>query len=156
MPGAYEKLLVPLNFPPYPFRLQEKDGKLYIFDELRKKYLVCTPEEWVRQHLLQYMVQQKKYPPGLISIEGGLSVNERKRRSDLLFFNSRGEKYLLAECKSPSVKISNKVFDQAALYNSLHKAKHLMVTNGLEHYCCEMDYERSSYSFIPGIPFFTR
>lgn len=154
-PGSYEKLLVPLNFPAYPFRLQEKEGKLYIFDELRKKHLLCTPEEWVRQHLLQFMVREKHYPRSLIRIEGGLSVYERNRRSDVLFFSSGGEKYLLAECKSPAVKISNRVFDQVAMYNTLHRAKYLMVTNGLEHYCCKMDYERQSYTFEADIPIFT-
>lgn len=147
-----EDILVPLNFPPYPFRLQEKDGKLYIFDELRRKQLLCTPEEWVRQHLIQYMTGQKQYPRSLVRIEGGLAVNERKRRSDVIFFNSLGQEYLLAECKSPTVKISDKVFEQAALYNTHHKAKYLMVTNGLVHYCCEMDYERRSYRFMEDIP----
>ncbi|QEC53949.1 type I restriction and modification enzyme subunit R-like protein [Anseongella ginsenosidimutans] len=150
-----ENILVPLNFPPYPFRLQEREEKLYIFDELRKKHLLCTPEEWVRQHLIRYMIKQKQYPRGLVQIEGGLSVNERKRRCDVLFFGSRGQEYLLAECKSPAVKISDKVFAQAALYNTKHKAKYLLVTNGLHHFCCEMDYEGHSYRFMEQIPAFT-
>src|SRR5690606_7876782 len=136
---------VPLNFPPYPFRLTEKDGKLYIFDEIRKKHLLCTPEEWVRQHLLQYMVRQRNYPPGLISIEGGLSVYERQRRCDVLFFNSGGEKLLLAECKSPTVKLNDQVFRQLSTYNIRHQAKYLLISNGLEHHCCEMDYAAGSY-----------
>lgn len=154
MPGPYEKLLVPLDFPPYPFRLREKESGLYIFDEFRKKHLLCTPEEWVRQHLVRYMVEQRKYPAGLIRLEGGVAVSGQKRRFDALFSNSRGEKILLAECKSPSVRLTNKVFEQVAAYNTGHRAKFLLVTNGLQHYCCEMNYESVSYRFLPGIPFF--
>lgn len=155
MPKRPDNVLTPLNFPPYPFRLQEREGGLYIFDELRKKHLLCTPEEWVRQHLVQYMISQKLYPRGLVRIEGGLSVNERRRRSDVLFYNSLGEEHLLAECKSPAVKITDKVFSQVALYNTQHRAKYLLVTNGLEHFCCEMDYEHHSYRFINSIPAYT-
>lgn len=155
MTGSYESILIRLDFPPYPFRLQEKEGKLYIFDELRKKHLLCTPEEWVRQHLIQYMIGQKNYRRSLTRIEGGLSVHERKRRTDVLFFDDAGKEYLLAECKSPAVKISDKVFEQAALYNTRHRAKYLLVTNGLQHFCCEMDYDRGSYRFLEDIPPFS-
>ncbi|HEY9559880.1 MAG TPA: type I restriction enzyme HsdR N-terminal domain-containing protein [Anseongella sp.] len=154
MDRRYEKLLVQLDFPPYPFRLQEQEGKLYIFDPLRKKYLVCTPEEWVRQHLVQYMTRTRRYPRSLVQIEGGLSVNERKRRSDVLFFDPQGKEYLLAECKSPNVTLSNSVFEQAALYNTRHQAKYLLITNGLRHFCCQIDHINRSYRFLEDIPSF--
>lgn len=152
MQQAPHPILVPLNFPSYPFRLQEKEGKLYIFDELRKKQLLCTPEEWVRQHLVQYMISQKGYPRGLVRIEGGLSINERTRRSDVVFYDSHGKEQLLAECKSPRVAINDRVFAQIAMYNLQYRARFLLVTNGLDHYCCEMDYQRHTYRFLDDIP----
>lgn len=147
-------ILVPLNFPPYPFRLEDRQGKLFIFDELRKKRLLCTPEEWVRQHLIQFMIRQKGYPRGLIRVEGGLSVNEQRRRTDVVFYDTAGKERMLAECKSPSVKLDDKVFAQIAMYNLHHRANFLLVTNGLEHYCCEMDYEKHTYHFLNDIPAF--
>ena len=145
-------MLPPLNLPPYPFKLKEQENKLYIFDEVRKKYLVVTPEEWVRQHFVQYLLVEKKYPKGWISIEGGLKLNELQKRSDILVYNTEGNPFLLVECKAPSIKITQNVFDQVARYNSIHRVKFLAVTNGLEHFYCEMDYVSHSYRFIPEIP----
>ncbi|SMO75959.1 type I restriction enzyme HsdR N-terminal domain-containing protein [Solitalea koreensis] len=145
-----------LNLPPYPFQLKEVAGKLFIFDELRKKHLVLTPEEWVRQHFVQYLINEKNYPKGLINIEGGLKVNELQKRSDILVYNNEGIKTLLVECKANSVKLSQKAFDQLARYNSTYKASIIVLTNGLQHFCCEIDHELKSYTFLNEVPEYSR
>jgi hypothetical protein len=143
---------IPLNLTPYPFKLKEIDKQLFIFDELRKKDLVLTPEEWVRQHFIQYLINQKKYPKTLIKLEGGLKLNQLQKRTDILVFDLNGKPNILIECKATSVKINQKVFDQIASYNIIHQVNYLVVTNGLNHYYCEMDYENKNYRFIETIP----
>lgn len=144
----------PLNLPPHPFKLTERNKQVYIFDELRKKYLLLTPEEWVRQHFVQYLIHHKKYPKSLIKLEGGLQLNQLKKRTDILVFNKNGIADVLVECKSTTVKIDQKVFDQAARYNMVHKVSYLAVTNGLQHYFCKIDYENKSYVFIEDLPLY--
>ena len=112
----------PLNLPNYPFKITNRDNVIFIFDEIRKKHLVLTPEEWVRQHFIQYLIIEKKFPATLLQIEGGLSLNKTKKRSDILVYNSAGEKIMVIECKAPSVAITQATFDQAARYNSVYKA----------------------------------
>ena len=145
---------VQLNLPPYPFKLSEQDGVIYVFDELRKKKLVLTPEEWVRQHFIQFLILYKKYPKTLFKLEGGLKLNSLQKRTDILIFNKEGKADILVECKATTVKIDQKVFDQAARYNMIHQVNYLLVTNGLEHYCCRMDYEQQTYSFIEELPIY--
>lgn len=143
---------VPLNLPPYPFKLTQKDDDLFIFDELRKKNLLLTPEEWVRQHVVQYLMIQKKYPKNFIKLEGGLKLNQLQKRTDILVFDGFGKADILVECKATSVKIDQKVFDQAARYNMIHRVNYLLVSNGLNHYCCKLDYENETYSFLEELP----
>lgn len=143
---------VALNLPPYPFKLHQKDTVILIFDELRKKDLVLTPEEWVRQHFVQFLIIQKKYPKTLIKLEGGLRLNKLQKRTDILIFDKRGTPQILVECKADSVKITQDIFDQAARYNMVHKVKYLVVSNGLQHYCCAIDYENNSYKFLEELP----
>lgn len=143
---------IPLNFPSYPFRIQKKGNSTFIFDEVRKKFLVLTPEEWVRQHLIQYLICQKHYPKSLIKLEGGLKLNSLQKRSDILLFNNSGEKIMLVECKAPSVKITQETFDQIARYNFIHRVKWLYVSNGLQHFCCEIDLQKSTYRFVTELP----
>jgi hypothetical protein len=143
---------VPLNLPPFPFKLSEQDGVLYVFDELRKKKLVLTPEEWVRQHFIQFLILQKKYPKSLFKLEGGLKLNRQQKRTDILIFDKEGKANILVECKATSVKIDQKVFDQAARYNMIHQVNYLLVTNGLEHFCCQMDYINQTYIFLAELP----
>ncbi len=143
---------VPLNLPEYPFRIRQETDEMYIFDEIRKKFLLLTPEEWVRQHLLQFLIRDKKYPRSLIKLEGGLKLNSLQKRTDILLYNSAGEKVLLVECKAPSVKISQDTFDQIARYNFVHRVKWLLVSNGLHHFCCEIDFENRSYRFLEELP----
>lgn len=143
---------VALNLPEYPFRIKQENNAIYIFDEIRKKFLLLSPEEWVRQHLVQFLIRDKKYPRSLIKLEGGLKLNSLQKRTDILLFNSSGEKILLVECKAPSVKISQKTFDQIARYNFIHRVKWLLVSNGLQHYCCEIDFDNKSYRFVEELP----
>lgn len=148
--------LPPLNLPPYPFKLRQKEGKLYVFDALRKKHLLCTPEEWVRQHIVQFLITEKGYPKSLIQLEGGLTLNALSKRHDILVFDTAGKKILLVECKAPQIKINQMVIDQASRYNQVHKAPLIMVSNGLQHVYCAIDFERMDYRFLPDLPVFIR
>ena len=141
-----------LNLPIYHFKLKKDKNKTYIFDQIRKKYMVLTPEEWVRQHFVKYLVDEKKYPISLIAIEKQLTINNLKKRSDILVFNANGKPDVIVECKSPSVKITQDTFDQIARYNLKLQANYLVVTNGLEHFYCKMDYEKETYIFLKEIP----
>lgn len=142
----------PLNLPSYPFRITKKDEVVYIFDELRKKHLVLTPEEWVRQHFIQDLILNKKFPKILIQIEGGLILNQLQKRSDILIFNTAGEKLMLIECKAPKVKITQAVFEQASRYNSIHQARWIVLTNGLQHIYAKMDLIKGSFIFSQEMP----
>ncbi|GAC1302519.1 MAG: type I restriction enzyme HsdR N-terminal domain-containing protein [Mucilaginibacter sp.] len=148
------ELLLPLQLPPYPFKITEQNGQLTLFDVIRKKNIVITPEEWVRQHFVQYLIRQKNYPKTLIKLEGGHKLNGMPKRSDIVVYNSAGEKVLLVECKAPSVAIDQKAFDQVARYNMVHRVKLLAVTNGLQHYYCRIDFEKQAYQFIVELPDF--
>src|ERR1700712_4255993 len=145
-------LLLPLQLPPYPFKISDQNGQLSLFDEIRKKHIIITPEEWVRQHFVQYLINQKKYPKTLIKLEGGHKLHGMAKRTDIVVYNSSGEKILLVECKAPSVTIDQKTFDQVARYNIVHKVKLLAVSNGLQHYYCRIDFERNDYKFIEELP----
>jgi hypothetical protein len=145
----------PLNLPPYPFKITLKDTQHFIFDEIRKKHLVLTPEEWVRQHFIQYLILEKKFPKSLIQIEGGLSLNQLQKRTDVVIFNSNGERIMVIECKAPAVKISQATFDQAARYNSVHKTKWLVVTNGLMHCYAQIDHQQEKFLFVKDLPEYT-
>jgi type I site-specific restriction endonuclease len=141
-----------LNLPSYPFKLKSNENKTLIFDNFRKKYVVLTPEEWVRQHFAQYLVQEKKYPMSLIALEKQLSISGLKKRTDIVVYNNTGMPEVIIECKAPEVTINQATFDQIARYNLKLQATYLIVTNGLEHYFCKMDYENESYLFLKDIP----
>ena len=145
---------VPLNLPPHPFKITEVDGKTFIFDSFRKKKLVLTPEEWVRQHFIQFLINQKQFPKALIQVEGGLTLNQLQKRTDIVVFNRMGEKIMVIECKAPSVKINQTVFDQAARYNSVHKTNWLVVTNGLTHFFAEINHLERNFRFVEEMPNF--
>jgi hypothetical protein len=145
-------ILLPLQLPPYPFKITDQNGQLILFDMIRKKNIVITPEEWVRQHFVQYLINQKHYPKTLIRLEGGHKLNGMAKRSDIVVYNSAGEKVLLVECKAPSVPIDQKTFDQVARYNMVHKVNLLAVSNGLDHYYCRIDFENHRYQFIEELP----
>jgi hypothetical protein len=143
-----------LNFPTYSFRFKNSDNKLAIFDEIRKKFVLLTPEEWVRQNVIQFLIQEKSYPKSYINVEKLIKINNLNKRYDIVVFQPNGELYLLIECKAPEVVITQKVFDQIARYNSKLKSKYLMVTNGYKHYFCQMDYENEQYVFLSDLPNF--
>ncbi len=127
-------VVLKLNFPTYTFRFKSNENKRMVFDPIRKKFVVLTPEEWVRQHVLQYLIQQKGYSPSLINVEKQLLLNGTKKRYDVVVFNPNGSIFLIVECKAPSIGITQDTFDQIARYNLVTQAQYLMVSNGLEHY----------------------
>ncbi|MCD0475825.1 type I restriction enzyme HsdR N-terminal domain-containing protein [Flavobacterium sp. EDS] len=141
-----------LNFPSYIFRFKNSENKVSIFDEIRKKFIILTPEEWVRQHVVQFLIMEKKYPKSLINVEKVLKVNGLRKRYDIVVYNPDGTIYILVECKAPEVKISQATFDQIARYNMTMKAQYLTVTNGLSHYFCQMDFENEKYEFLRELP----
>ena len=141
-----------LNLPSYNVKLKSSENKTLIFDNLRKKYLVLTPEEWVRQHFVHFLMLEKKYPSSLIAIEKQVTVNGLKKRSDILVFNTQGEPEIIVECKAPTIKISQETFNQIARYNLKLKANYLIITNGLEHFYCKMDLQNQTYIFLQEIP----
>ena len=144
--------MIKLNLPNYKFKLKSSENKTLIFDNLRKKYFVLTPEEWVRQHFVQFLIDEKKYPVSLIAFEKQLTINNRKKRTDILVFNADGNPDIIVECKAPQIKITQATFDQIARYNLKLKANYLIVTNGLEHFYCRMDFEKETYIFLKEIP----
>lgn len=143
-----------LNLPTYQFKVKQEGVRIHIFDAIRKKYVVLTPEEWVRQNFLQYLIQDKKFPASLIAVESGVKYNQLQKRMDVLVYNKQGSPYLMVECKAPEVKISQDTFDQIARYNMAFKVKYLVVTNGLEHFCCQMDYVQNTFQYLEQIPVF--
>jgi hypothetical protein len=144
--------MLKLNFPSYTFRFKNSENKVSIFDEIRKKFIILTPEEWVRQHAVHYLMNEKKYPKSLINVEKVLTINGLRKRYDIVVFNSDGSIHILVECKAPEVKISQATFDQIARYNMTMQARFLKVTNGLSHYYCQMDFENEKYEFLKSLP----
>ncbi|MNJ95117.1 hypothetical protein D3C87_128230 [compost metagenome] len=141
-----------LNFPDYTFRFKNSENKVAIFDEIRKKFIVLTPEEWVRQHVVKYILEQKGYPKSHVNVEKIIKINGLTKRYDIVIFQPDGSIFLLVECKAPGITISQNTFDQIARYNMSLNAVHLMVTNGLNHYFCQMDYEQGKYFFLQDLP----
>jgi hypothetical protein len=141
-----------LNFPSYSFRFKNSENKVSIFDAIRKKFIILTPEEWVRQHLIQFLITEKSYPISLINVEKVLKVNGLRKRYDVVVYNTDGTINILIECKAPEVTISQSTFDQIAQYNMTLQSNFLMVTNGLNHYFCQMDFENEKYQFLTELP----
>ena len=141
-----------LNLPPYPIKIQEKGEKRQIFDFLRRKWVALTPEEWVRQHFTHFLVEHKNYPQALLANEVELRIGEKRLRCDTLLYNKELRPRMIIEYKAPTIQIQQKTFDQISVYNLLLKVDYLIVSNGLCHYCCKMDYERQSYQFLEDIP----
>ena len=141
-----------LNLPQYEINITEKDGKRLIFDFLRRKFVALTPEEWVRQHFTHYLVEHKGYPKVLLGNEIELQIGDKKLRCDTLLYNKEAQPRMIIEYKAPTIPIQQKTFDQIAAYNLLLKVDFLVISNGLEHYCCQMDYEQRQYRFMPDVP----
>ncbi len=141
-----------LNFPHYSFKIKTSENKTVIFDIVRKKYVVLTPEEWVRQHVIHFLHFEKKYSLSLMSAEKQVKVNSLTRRTDVVVYNNQGKPIIIVECKAPMVSISQNTFDQIARYNLSLDAPYLYVTNGLEHYYAMMDHVKQTYVFLHDLP----
>jgi hypothetical protein len=143
-----------LNLPAFSFRYKEYDGIKFIFDDIRRKFVVLTPEEWVRQNFLRYMADHLFYPAGLTGVEKMLKVNGLSQRCDIVLFNRAGLPVLMVECKAPSVPVGESVLRQAARYNTVLKVPYLLLTNGLRHYCIYTNTETGAFSAINKFPAF--
>lgn len=143
-----------LNFKPGSFRFKIKENKRHIFDPVRKKFVFLSPEEWVRQHCIQFLINEKNAPTIRMAVEKSLDLNGTKKRFDVVVYNLDGTVKLLVECKSPTVNITQAVFDQIARYNLSLKADLLMLTNGMNHYFCRMNYDQKTYQFLESLPQF--
>jgi len=143
-----------LIFPPFETRIKKIDGKTAIFDRIRKKYIVLTPEEWIRQHLIHFLINELKYPKSLISVEDGMNINKMQKRSDVVVYDRNGALFLVVECKSAKIKLTQKSMIQLSNYNQYYKAKFLVLTNGLQVIICKVDYINKSIEFLDQFPEF--
>ena len=146
--------MISLNFPKYSLRIKSRENKPLVFDPVRKKYVLLTPEEWVRQHCLHFLIRDRGYPAGRTLVERQLVVEGLEKRIDIGVCHPDGRILLLVECKAPDVPIDQGVFDQIARYNWKARAGFLMVTNGMNHYYCQIDYARQRYTFLKDLPAF--
>ncbi|MFD2202462.1 type I restriction enzyme HsdR N-terminal domain-containing protein [Shivajiella indica] len=152
--NRYAFLQEKLNFPELNFKIVEEEGKLSIFDSLRKKYLILTPEEWVRQHMIAFLIQFRDYPKSLFSLEKGVQYNQLQKRFDILIRNRKGNPFLLMECKAPNVLLSQKTVEQICVYNKSLNAQFLGITNGIKHLFLAFDKKTGNYVQIADIPKF--
>lgn len=141
-----------LNLPDFQVKIAVTDGKKMVFDPLRRKYVALTPEEWVRQHFVHFLIQHKGYPSGLLANEVQLTLNGTRKRCDTVLYDRTRTPRMIIEYKAPTVPITRQVFDQITHYNIVLKVDYLIVSNGLEHYCCKVDYERFCCNFLKEIP----
>jgi len=141
-----------LNLPNAVLKTKLVEGTMQVFDAVRKKYLILTPEEWVRQHFIHYLNSEKKYPLGLMGVEQMVKYNEQSTRADIVLYNAEGKPNMIVECKAPKVKITQDAFNQIAKYNFKLRVDFLVVTNGMQHFCCAMDYENNKITFLEEIP----
>ncbi|MBY0426517.1 MAG: type I restriction enzyme HsdR N-terminal domain-containing protein [Cytophagales bacterium] len=144
----------PINFPAFECKVKDEAGKRYIFDSIRKKYLVLTPEEWVRQHIVNFLINHRNYPKSLIKLESGTVYNQVKGRSDIIVFTREGTPFLLIECKSPDVKLLQRDIEQLGVYNLKYQAPYMMLSNGLQNFIYKIDLEAKLYKAIQDIPEF--
>ena len=147
--------MVDLNIPEQNIEIKTINSKKYIFDLIRKKHLVLTPEEWVRQNLVSYFINDLNYPKGLIKTESSLKYNNLKKRSDILIYNNDMTHYMIVECKSYKMKLNKSHLNQSAMYNKIYRSRYLMVSNGMKHIVCEYDWEKETFKFRSSIPEFS-
>lgn len=144
--------MLDLNLPPFDINIKKTAGRPSVFDRLRRKFVALTPEEWVRQHFINYLITEKNYPSSLIANEAQINLNNLKKRCDSVVYDRELSPVMIIEYKAPDVEITQHVFDQIVRYNIVLKVKYLIVSNGLNHYCCRMDYETQSFEYLPEIP----
>ena len=141
-----------LNLPSYDTKIRKRGSIVEIYDTLRHKYVTLTPEEWVRQHFVNWLVSDKNYPSTLMANETSIKLNSMSRRCDTVVYNQHLEPLMIIEYKESNIPISQKVFDQIVRYNTVLKVKYIVVSNGINHFCCKMDYDRQSYDFLTDLP----
>lgn len=144
--------MLSLNLPFYGAKIETRDGKRVIWDVIRRKYVALTPEEWVRQHFVHFLIEQKGYPSSLLGNEVKLALNGMVRRCDTVLYDRHLTPRMIIEYKAPHIQISQRVFDQISRYNLVFKADYLVVSNGVKHFCCNMDYVHQSYRFLTDVP----
>ena len=144
--------MLSLNLPPYATKIALRDGKNAIWDIIRRKYVALTPEEWVRQHFVHFLIEHKGYPVSLLANEVALTLNGTSRRCDTVLYDRTLSPRMIIEYKAPHIPITQKVFDQISRYNLVFRVDYLIVSNGLSHYCCRMDYASNSYQFLAEVP----
>ena len=144
--------MMTLNLPPADLRLSQRNGQTMVFDFLRRRYIKLTPEEWVRQHFVHYLVHHKGYPQELLANEVSLVLNTTSKRCDTVLYDKEARPLAIMEYKAPSIQLTQKTFDQISRYNIVMRVPFLMVSNGLQHYCCRVDYETNVCTFLPEIP----
>lgn len=144
--------MIQLTLPPYQIRVKETHGRKQIFDILRRKYVALTPEEWVRQHFIHYLVEHKNYPSSLLANEVSLQIGEKRMRADSVLYDNQLHPRMIIEYKAPNITLTQKVFDQITVYNLLLHVDYLIVSNGMITYICKMDYEKQTYKFLETIP----
>lgn len=142
----------PLNLPSYPIKIVEKNGKRSVFDIIRRKYVALTPEEWVRQHFTRYLIEEKDFPKELMANEVFLSLNGMARRCDTVIYNRFLDPLVIIEYKAPHISITQAVFDQITRYSMVMRVNYLIISNGINHYCCKIDYQKQRYTFLEEIP----
>ncbi|OFX68685.1 MAG: hypothetical protein A2X12_05680 [Bacteroidetes bacterium GWE2_29_8] len=145
-----------LNLPEYNFNIKQINGSDYVFDKIRKKYYLLTPEEWVRQNFIEYLINEKNYPIGLIGVEQSLYLNKMKKRCDIIVYKNTMQPFIIIECKAPSVKITQETFTQVAIYNMAFNSNYIAVTNGINHYCCNINHSNNTFQFISEIPLYEK
>lgn len=141
-----------LNLPSYEFYTAKREGKRHIYDPLRDTYVRLTPEEWVRQHFVQYLIRERGVPAGLVAVEAPFQYQSQSWRADVVVHDRQGDPLLLVECKAPSVPIRQDAFDQGARYNLTLGARYLVITNGVKHYACRVDVASGDYAFLDDLP----
>ena len=144
--------MCPLNLPPAPLSISKQRGRVVVFDVLRRKHVALTPEEWVRQHFIHYLITKKGYPAALMGNEVPITLNGMSRRCDSVLYDTSLRPRIIMEYKAPDVPLTQKVFDQISRYNIVMHVDYLIISNGLTHYCCRMDYENNTYQFLREIP----
>lgn len=141
-----------LNLPPFDYKITKSGANYLIFDTLRRKKVILTPEEWVRQHFVHYLINHLNYPKSLISVERGTSYNKLQKRTDLCVYNNEGKPHLLVECKAAHVPVTQDVVKQVSVYNQTLQAKYVVITNGIQHFCWEVDFETRQYVPMQEVP----
>ena len=144
--------MVQLNLPPYQIRVKETGSRKQVFDILRRKYVALTPEDWVRQHFIHYLIEHKNYPASLLANEVPLQIGEKRMRADSVLYDNQLHPRIIIEYKAPNITLTQKVFDQITVYNLLLHVDYLIVSNGMTTYICKMDYEKQTYKFLETIP----